>query len=273
MTSPAAAVRRKRNLSDFRAETSESNTVLTRSRLRDKRARAGLVDAAAESRAVTRDSERTMHAHAHSRARLPPLAHEPQHARLADRVHAAFVRQTLPYGGNGSLRPAALHRVLARMKMPRDAVFLDVGAGAGNVLLCALLFCGVKCAVGLEYDAPTISLGRSLIAQQLKSLPPTYGVAGRVELLDVDLTLLERVSSDVTHVYAYDRVMNTRVLANVAKLMNALRPRVFVSFVTPALWAGFGLEARLFDQVPACSTTGKQSFTAYLFAFGPPPPT
>jgi hypothetical protein len=266
-TKTSTPTRRKRNLSDFRADASESTVVLTRSRLREKRARAGLADAAAESLAVTRDSERAMHARAHTRARLPPLAHDQQHVRLADRVHAAFVRRTLPYGGNGSLRPAALHRVLARMKMPRDAVFLDVGAGAGNVLLCALLFCGVKCAVGLEYDAPTISLGRSLIAQQLKSLPPTYGVDGRVELLDVDLTLMERVSADVTHVYAYDRVMNNRVLANVAKLMNALRPRVFVSFVTPALWAGFGLQARLFDQVPACSTTGSQSFTAYLFTF------
>jgi SAM-dependent methyltransferase len=258
---------RKRNFSEFRAELSQSSTVLTRARLREKRTRAGLVDAAAESAAVTRDSELTLHAHMRQRAQLPLLTHEPQHARLADGVHAAFVRQTLPYGGNGSLRPRALQRVLERMKMPRDAVFLDVGAGAGNVMLCALLFCGVKCAVGLEYDAPTIAMGRSIIAQQLKLLPPTYALDGRIELLDVDLTLLKQISPDVTHVYAYDRVMNVRVLANVAKLINALRPRVFVSFVAPAVWARHGLTARLFDQIPGCSTTGAQSFTAYLFTF------
>jgi hypothetical protein len=144
---------------------------------------------------------------------------------------------------------------------------MDVGAGSGNVLLCALLFCGIKCAVGVEYDAPTIVLGRSLIASQLKALPPTYSVDGRVALHDADLTLMERFSSDVTHVYAYDRVMNPRVLTNVAKLMNALRPRVFASFQTPALWAKHGLHARVFDQIPACHTTGGQQFTAYLFAF------
>ncbi len=256
----------KRDFSEFRS--SHTGFVTTRAQLREKRARMGLQDEAAELQAVTQASELALIAGASVRAALRPMPAP----RAADRallagVHRAFVAQTLPYGGNGSLRPASLMRVLDTMKLDRNSVFLDLGCGAGNVLLFALIGYGVRAAVGLEYDAPTITLGRSIVARQIAHLAPAMRDAGRVQLLDADLGRLQRLSSDITAVYAYDRVMNRRVLRNVAKLLNRLRPRAFVSFVRPAEWATLGLDAQHVGTIEDCMTTGSQSFTGYRFEF------
>lgn len=256
----------KRDFSEFRS--AQSAFVTTRSQLRAKRARVGLQDEAAELQAVTRASELALIAGTSVRKSLRPMPP----VKAADRalltgVHRAFVAQTLPYGGNGSLRPAALMRVLDSMKLDRDSVFLDLGCGAGNVLLFALIGYGVRAAVGLEYDAPTITLGRSIVARQIAHLAPALRDVGRVQLLDADLGRLQRLSSDITAVYAYDRVMNRGVLRNVAKLLNALRPRTFVSFVRPAEWATLGLVAQHVGTIEDCATTGAQSFTGYRFEF------
>jgi hypothetical protein len=57
----------------------------------------------------------------------------------AARLHRMFVKKTNPYGGNGSLRPASLDRCFDVMGLRNDDVFMDLGAGPGNVLWAALL--------------------------------------------------------------------------------------------------------------------------------------
>jgi SAM-dependent methyltransferase len=256
------------SISELRSTTSAER--VTRSSARAKRVKAGFRTEAAELAAITAASERDLLAGVAVRAALRPLAHSADDAARVSAAHGAFLRHTLPYGGNGSLRPASLLRVLATMNLGPDSVFLDLGCGAGNVLLCALLAFGVRAAVGVEYDAPTIALGRSIVARQVAALAPSYRDAGRLQLLDADIARLNHAAwrkLDFDAVFAYDRVMNHRVLQNVARLMNALRPRVFATFVLPERWKEFGLAGTHFHTTHDCATTGNQKFTAYFFRF------
>ena len=94
-------------------------------------------------------------------------------------------------------------------------------------------------------------------------------VADRCTIIETDLSDATHIlDADVTGsftVFAYDRVMNQEVLANIALLLNREQPRVFASFQLPSKWAMLGLEMEHFDTISACKTTGNQSFTCYLF--------
>lgn len=176
-----------------------------------------------------------------------------------------FTRRTLPYGGNGSLRPASLQRVLQTMQVSLDECFIDLGCGPGNVLAFALtLFPEIRCAIGYEYNANVIMQGSVLLRKAAKN------VQQRCKLIEADLCKLDDLlpaeqQQQACSVFAYDRVMNREALANVAQLINRQKPRVFASFQTPATWSDLQLEFEHFETVSGCKTTGNQSFTCYLF--------
>ena len=75
--------------------------------------------------AQTAATERQLVESAPKRANLRPLAVNADDIdKQCSRLHRLFASRTLPYGGNGSLRPAALRRALAKMQMRDDAVFV-----------------------------------------------------------------------------------------------------------------------------------------------------
>ena len=181
-------------------------------------------------------------------------------ARHANRIASFFTRQTLPYGGNGSLRAASLTRILERMRINQQSRLVDLGCGPANVLLFALVRFGIHSALGYEYNADVLALGKSLYSRLSIAQSDE-----RCLLLHADLCHLNAIPNDMTHVFAYDRVMNREALQNIAKLINQLRPSVFASFQNPNKWAQLGLQLTCVDKLPSCITTGNQSFTCYFF--------
>lgn len=179
----------------------------------------------------------------------------------ADQIYRRLAKQTLPYTGNGSLRLKALQTVLTSMQLDHDSVLLDMGCGPGNVLMHAIYSFQIKAAIGIEIDLPTLEIGRGFLAKNCSD------EGKRIGMFHGDLALWSVLPKQITHVFAYDRVMPPIVLINMARLLNDLRPRILVSFVKPAVWMEHGLAFTNFTVLPGCNTTGGQVFTGYKFAF------
>lgn len=177
----------------------------------------------------------------------------------ADQMYRRLTKQTLPYTGNGSLRLKSIQCLLQRMWLNKDSVLLDMGSGPGNVLAYAALSFDVKAVIGIELDLPTIEFGRGFLAKNK--------CADKIEMYHGDLAKWNTLPKQITHVFAYDRVMPPNVLANMARMLNELSPKLFISFVKVSDWIEHGLAFKSFDALPGCTTTGGQVFVGHEFRF------
>lgn len=136
---------------------------------------------------------------------------------------SADIRQTELGFEYGIYRPTAwlvLHRLLSRLEVGEDDVFVDVGSGMGRVVLMAARR-PFKRVIGIERDPKLTQISRENLARSRRRL-----VCRDVELLTVD-ALDWDVPDDVTVVYLYcpfpDEVLE-RVMTRIVESLDR-RPR------------------------------------------------
>jgi len=102
-------------------------------------------------------------------------------------------------------------------------------------------------------------MGEAVFVSEWPKLPEPLQTIGRFELHEADLKVSGAFPSSVTCVYAYDLVMNRRAHANIAKHLNVLKPRIFISFKPPAFWRRMKLQAELLSKTIGLKTTGNKT--------------
>ncbi|KAG7392244.1 hypothetical protein PHYPSEUDO_001348 [Phytophthora pseudosyringae] len=95
-------------------------------------------------------------------------------ASIIEGIRANDVRQQADhkYTNAGDVLPSVVSTILDSVGPFREAdVFLDVGAGVGNILAQVALTTDVKMCIGVELRRDLVGLGQGCIQQQLKHYP------------------------------------------------------------------------------------------------------
>lgn len=108
-----------------------------------------------------------------------------------------------------------LFGVLREHGLGEDAVFLDVGSGAGQPCMLAAA-CGVAAAVGVEIDPNTVGVARTRLKHVLRSTPRE---AFPVAFAEADLQDLPNFLP-ATHVYTFDAAFPLKEVKAVVKAFN-----------------------------------------------------
>jgi hypothetical protein len=114
----------------------------------------------------------------------------------------------------------------------------------------------VRRAIGIEFDRNCIIMGEAVFVREWPDLPAPLQTIGRFELHEADLKVCGAFPAEVTCVYSYDLVMNRRAHQNIARHLNVLQPRLFISFKPPEFWRAMKLQAKVLSKTIGLTTTG-----------------
>ena len=143
---------------------------------------------------------------------------------------------------------------------------LDVGCGAGKVLVCAALGYGIKHVLGVEMVAYRVHTARAVLNLVQKKLPDTVPALRNIQLLHSPVQTMNSWKG-VTHVYSFDLGIPESVYSHLLRLWTESPSCQYLVSYRPPRWlwkCGFDLD--LLDKMRVKQRgTGGSSHTAYVY--------
>ena len=175
------------------------------------------------------------------------------------------------------------------LRMDGDCRFLDIGSGFGKCVLHAKVRGRVKESAGIEFipvrhekAAETLHYLRARFVPGLTDGKSAEAVAGEAELWAlmnaIDLDGVQLIQGDITderhhpllyrasHIYMFDVVFSDVTMAQILPLIERSNFALFACYHRPTYLERMGCHQFVCIHKMAMKTTGKQSFTCYIYA-------
>jgi SAM-dependent methyltransferase len=121
-------------------------------------------------------------------------------------------------------------RLLHRLDLPRESVFVDIGSGKGRALLVAAQY-GFRKVVGIEFSGALCALARknaAIFGRKVRLLSP-------IEVIEADATTYDfRAEERVLFMYnPFDAQILSQVIANIRRSLEACPRKLWLIYNTP----------------------------------------
>jgi len=123
-----------------------------------------------------------------------------------------------------------LLRLLRQLVLPRDSVFVDIGAGKGRVLLIASHF-GFKKVVGIEFSAKLCGIAR----HNIEIFARRTTLRSPIEVVEIDATSYRfRPEESVLFMYnPFDSRVMAEIVRNIRESLKAHPRKIWLIYNTP----------------------------------------
>jgi SAM-dependent methyltransferase len=150
------------------------------------------------------------------RVEMNALNFESQH-----KEHATFYQAT---------QAGPLRKIIRKLDLPKDGVFVDLGSGKGRVLLIAAQ-CGFEKIVGVEFSAELCDIAR----ENVKVFRRKTHVTSRIDVVESDVANypIERDQRVFFMYNPFDELVMNRLLANLRGSVRQFPRKIWLIYNTP----------------------------------------
>ena len=130
----------------------------------------------------------------------------------------------------GASKELPFRKLMARLKLPRDGVFVDLGSGKGRALMLAAKY-GFRKVIGIEFSGALCAVARD----NLQKFKQKFSTPSEVEVIESDVTKYQ-LRDDETVFFMLDPFnapVLTQVLANIKASVERRQRTVWLIYSVP----------------------------------------
>ena len=123
-----------------------------------------------------------------------------------------------------------LQRLISKLNLPKDGVFVDLGAGKGRVLLLAAQF-GFEKVVGVEFSRELCVIAR----ENVRTFAKKKQITARIDVVESDVaSFCIQPEHNIFFMYnPFDNVVMVRLLANIGTSLTQFPRKIYLIYNTP----------------------------------------